>query len=311
MRGGSPKNKRQGQYWVRRNLDDQKRARAASRREEAALELDRKAQLKASAAEHKTHERLDRAHVAAKRRLALWEHFAKIQEELKRGLSIFSVDVGNGRYELAIEFENEQHHEDMTAAHTAYQEHANWLDDNPHSMSATALSKHIQNAKRLLTTVGRATSKKCRWSSQERSFTFGDLKLDFSADEPPADPVVKKIRPARKAPEPISASSEPVSASDNSTLQFLFLATGAYAACVAVVGFTSNWSSIGAAFGFGLAIFIILASLVIAVLQKSIWIAIIPMIVTIVAMDKCKAEIPTATAERDSQNSMDAWLNAH
>lgn len=186
LKGGSPKSMRQGQYWVRRHLDDQKRHASAQRREVAAEERSRKADARAASAEQKVRERLSREHAAATSRLAMWQHFEKIQNELKRALN--SVMAGKcDTYETRIEFASEKEAEKLGELQRTYQEHSDWLNNKHESISASTVTKHIQNIRKMLTQLGRGLGLKTCWKAREMAFTFGDITLDFSEPKPIAE----------------------------------------------------------------------------------------------------------------------------
>ncbi len=182
MRGGSPKNMRQGQYWVRRHLDDQRRASRSAAADLADAERRAKAELREDAAHEREQARYERQRATVQRQLDLSRHFSKVQAEVQRAMaSIVSKQKGG---EFSLEFDCDEDMQPLLSeAATAYQTHADHLNDVG-TTSAAALSKHIANAKKMLTTFGRAKGLKTRWSAAERQFTFGDLKLDFGEPEP-------------------------------------------------------------------------------------------------------------------------------
>lgn len=198
FKGGSPKNMRQGQYWVRRHLDDQKRQAAAQRRAAASVERDRKARTRAAIADEKERQRLHREYAAAKRRLVMWEHFEKAQNQLE--IALGSLTTGeHSTYKMDIAFEKEDDVQKLGELQRTYQEHADWLNDNHDAITATALSKHIQNIKRMLTQLAKGLGKKTRWNRQEKTLRFGELLLDFSSPEPIPDSTTEKQKAKAEA----------------------------------------------------------------------------------------------------------------
>ncbi len=182
MRGGSPKNMGQGQYWVRRHLDDQRRASRSAAADLADVERRAKAALREDAAHEGEQARYERQRAAVQRQLDLSRHFSKVQGEVQRAMaSIVSKQKGG---EFSLEFDCDEDMQPLLSeAATAYQTHADHLN-NVGTTSAAALSKHIANTKKMLAGLARAKGFKTRWSAAERRFTFGDLELDFGEPEP-------------------------------------------------------------------------------------------------------------------------------
>ena len=182
MRGGSPKNMRQGQYWVRRHLDDQRRASRAAATDAAAADRRAKAAVREDVAHEREQARYERQRATVQRQLNLSRHFSKVQGEVQRALASAGSTQKGDDFSLKLDCDEELQHI-LTEAVAAYQAHADHLNNNG-TTSATALSKHIANSKRMLAGLGRAKGIKTRWLAAERRFTFGDLELDFGEPEP-------------------------------------------------------------------------------------------------------------------------------
>lgn len=182
MRGGSPKNMRQGQYWVRRHLDDQRRASRSATADLADADRRAKAAPREDAAHEREQARYERQRATVQRQLDMSRYFSKVQAEVQRAMASMVSKQKGGEFSLAFDCD-----EDMqpllSEAATAYQTHADHLN-NVGTTSAAALTKHIANAKKMLALIGRAKGLRTRWSAAERRFTFGDLKLDFGEPEP-------------------------------------------------------------------------------------------------------------------------------
>lgn len=246
MRGGSPSNMGQKKYWVRRHLDDQRRTRGAENRRIAEEVRQEKAAARERSDRAKALDRLERQEAAAARKVALWCHFEKVQNELKRALDLFSKEDDAGTYIFEIEFKNDQQRDEVVAAQIAFQEHADWMNENAISITATALAKQIANTKKLLIAVGRATDKKVRWKASECVFTFGDLQLDFSAPEVGAKRKGKQAANPRKAvARSVEDQDHVVSKPASEGTNVLLWGVGIWAVFFVCAGVLTGWKSFG------------------------------------------------------------------
>lgn len=261
FRSGSPKNMRQGQYWVRRHLDDQKRAAAAERRMLAEQERAHRASARADAQRGKQIEKHEKEAALRLRRQAHAAHFEKVQSEIACILQRLTTATCPEEGRLAIDVEKDgELHKLLDENQTRFNELSSALSDGDTPLSASNLSKHIQNAKRMLVGVGKVSGMKTKWDAHQQILTVGELSVDFAAPEDPAffeTDAVKSV-PQRTAPRVLGRTSSTASmmgdnvlereqppASSSGALWLIGSLVGVFAALFVISGFITGWEGVG------------------------------------------------------------------
>lgn len=256
FRGGAPSNMGQGKYWVRRNLDDQRRARGAANRaireREAQERANERAQKRATKEREKELE-------LEKKLLPLQSHLNKISNEIYT----FQRKAAAGEIHDPEDVDEETElFKQLEESRVKYNDHFSSMVEGTTPLSRTALSTHIANTKRMLALLGKVSGNKVKWNAEEKSLTFGTHVLDFSAppegvyiEGPDADYASQEPaqEPTQEAPKAASMpqetlvfepAQEPAQESTASTLGFMILVLSAvWAFFFVVAGFITGWES--------------------------------------------------------------------
>ena len=180
FRGGSPKNMGQGQYWVRRNLDDQKRLAAAAKRAVAERERAAKAALKEIAQRDKARIVNSKRAAAADLQEARNRHFDYIQSQIAQAIEALGTVVeGDGHLRIPVE-EGSKVHEDMKATTAAFNELAGQISEEELPLTAGRMAKHVSNARKMLVAFGRGMNIPTRWDADSKLLSFGERQIDFA-----------------------------------------------------------------------------------------------------------------------------------
>ncbi len=172
----------QGQYWARRNLDDQKRLAAAAKRAEADRERAAKISIKEAATrEHSQAIKLKAENVVTQQN-ARNMHFDHIQREIALAISAMgAIEESRGETGTPIE-EGSEVYEALKTSNEEFNELAGQLSDGSLTLNKARLAKHIVNARRMFVAYGVAMNIPTKWDSKSRVFSFGNHQLNF--DEP-------------------------------------------------------------------------------------------------------------------------------
>jgi len=180
FRGGSPKNMGQGQYWVRRNLDDQRRLAAAARRVDAERERAEKANARDAVRRQHADARQAKLDAVAKLQNARNRHFDHIQSQVATTIEALTrIEGVDGRLMIPVE-EGSRVHEEMKSTMAAFNELAEALADESVSLTATRLAKHMVNTRRMFVAFGKGMGICTKWDPGDMVLYFGDRKLHFS-----------------------------------------------------------------------------------------------------------------------------------